>query len=282
MTDALVLGGGGVGGIAWITGLLAGLADAGQDVTGADVIVGTSAGSVVAAQLGSGRPLEELYARQVDPALQAAEIMAEMDLDAFAAQMGAALDGAADVGEMRRAVGQLALRARTVPESRRRAVIESRLPSHEWPARTVRIVAVDAESGQQRVFDNDSGVSLVDAVAASCAVPGIWPPVTIDGRRYVDGGVRSIANADHAAGASRVLVLAPMGAVEPFPSDVPVERSIEELRARGAQVAVVEPDEASRAAVGPNALDPSTRRPVAEAGRAQGRALTVEWSGAVD
>jgi NTE family protein len=280
VTEALVLGGGGVGGIAWITGLLTGLADAGQDVTGADVIVGTSAGSAIAAQLGSGLPLEELYARQVDPALQAAEIMAEMDLDAFAAEIGAALGAAAGVPEMRRLVGRFALRAETVPEARRRAVIESRLPSHGWPARTLRIVAVDAESGQQRVFDNECGVSLVDAVAASCAVPGVWPPVTIDGRRYVDGGVRSIANADHAAGASRVLVVVPMGSVEPFPSDVPLERSVEELRARGAQVAVVEPDEASRAAIGANPLDPSTRRPAAEAGRAQGRALTIDWSGA--
>jgi NTE family protein len=280
VTEALVLGGGGVGGIAWITGLLTGLADAGQDVTGADVIVGTSAGSAVAAQLGSGLPLEELYARQVDPALQAAEIMAEMDLDAFAAEIGAALGAAAGVPEMRRLVGRFALRAETVPEARRRAVIESRLPSHGWPARTLRIVAVDAESGQQRVFDNECGVSLVDAVAASCAVPGVWPPVTIDGRRYVDGGVRSIANADHAAGASRVLVVVPMGSVEPFPSDVPLERSVEELRARGAQVAVVEPDEASRAAIGANPLDPSTRRPAAEAGRAQVRALTVDFSGA--
>jgi NTE family protein len=280
VTEALVLGGGGVGGIAWITGLLTGLADAGQDVTGADVLVGTSAGSAVAAQLGSGLPLEELYARQVDPALQAAEIMAEMDLDDFAAEIGTALGGAAGVPELRRAVGRFALRAATVPEARRRAVIESRLPSHGWPARTLRIVAVDAESGQQRVFDNECGVSLVDAVAASCAVPGVWPPVTIDGRRYVDGGVRSIANADHAAGASRVLVVVPMGSVEPFPSDVPLERSVEELRARGAQVAVVEPDEASRAAIGANPLDPSTRRPAAEAGRAQGRALTVDFSGA--
>ncbi|WNM36633.1 patatin-like phospholipase family protein [Streptomyces sp. Li-HN-5-11] len=280
VTEALVLGGGGVGGIAWITGLLTGLADAGQDVTGADVIVGTSAGSAVAAQLGSGLPLEELYARQVDPTLQAAEIVAEMDLDAFAAEIGAAPGGAADVPEMRRAVGRFALRAETVPEARRRAVIESRLPSHKWPKRTLRIVAVDAESGQQRVFDNECGVSLVDAVAASCAVPGVWPPVTIDGRRYVDGGVRSIANADHAAGASRVLVVVPTGFVEPFPSDVPLERSVEELRARGARVAVVEPDEASRAAVGANPLDPSTRRPAAEAGRAQGRALTIDWSGA--
>ncbi|MFI2642421.1 patatin-like phospholipase family protein [Streptomyces sp. NPDC018610] len=277
MTEALVLGGGGVGGIAWITGLLTGLAESGQDVTGADVIVGTSAGSAVAAQLGSGLPLEELYARQVEPSLQAVEIMAEMDLEAFAAQLGAALGGGADVPEMRRAVGELALRAGTVPEAERRAVIESRLPRHEWPTRRLRIVAVDAASGEPRVFDGASDVSLVDAVAASCAVPGIWPPVTIEGRRYVDGGVRSVANADYAAGASRVLVIVPMGAEEPFPSETPLPRAVEELRAQGAEVAVIAPDEASKAAIGANALDPATRGPAAEAGRAQGRALTIEW-----
>ncbi|WP_030176113.1 patatin-like phospholipase family protein [Streptomyces sp. NRRL S-813] len=277
MSEALVLGGGGVGGIAWITGLLAGLADAGQDVTGAGLIVGTSAGSAVAAQLGSGLTLEELYARQVDPALQAAEIMAEMDLDRFTADLGAALGEATGAEDLRRRVGGFALRAGTVPEPERRAVIESRLPSHAWPARELKIVAVDADSGLPRVFDKESGVGLVDAVAASCAVPGVWPPVTIQGRRYVDGGVRSIANADYAVGASRVLVIVPMGAAEPFPSEKPLEQAVEELGAQGAEVALVEPDEASRAAVGDNPLDPATRRPAAEAGRRQGRGLTIEW-----
>ncbi|MFF8943560.1 patatin-like phospholipase family protein [Streptomyces sp. NPDC014864] len=276
-TEALVLGGGGVGGIAWITGLLTGLSEVGRDVTGADLIVGTSAGSTVAAQLGSGLGLEELYARQADPALQAAEIMAEMDLEAFAAEIGAALSSAADITEMRRAVGKFALGTETVPERERLAVIESRLPSHAWPARALKIVTVDAESGEPRVFDRASDVSLVDAVAASCAVPGVWPPVTIGDRRYVDGGVRSVANADYAAGASRVLVIVPMGASEPFPSDRPLERTVDELRAQGAEVAVVEPDEASKDAIGANALDPATRRPAAEAGRAQGHALTIEW-----
>ncbi|MFI1364482.1 patatin-like phospholipase family protein [Streptomyces griseochromogenes] len=278
MTEALVLGGGGVGGIAWTTGLLAGLADTGQDVTGADLLLGTSAGATVAAQLGSGLGLEDLYARQVDPALQAAEIMAEMDLEEFAAEIGAATGSAASVPELRRAVGRVALEARTVPETDRRAVIESRLPSHGWPDRALKVVAVDAESGEPSVFDRDSGVPLVDAVAASCAVPGVWPPVTIGGRRYVDGGVRSIANVDYAAGADRVLVIVPLGTTEPFPSEQPLERAVEELRARGAEVVVVGPDEASRAAIGDNALDPVTRRPAAEAGRAQGRELRLPWS----
>ncbi|GEJ99837.1 patatin-like phospholipase family protein [Streptomyces sp. ATE26] len=279
MSEALVLGGGGVGGIAWITGVLAGLADAGQDVTGADLLLGTSAGSTVSAQLGSGLGLAELYARQVDPALQSAEIMAVMDLEGFAAEIGAATSATASVPELRRAVGRAALAAPTVPEPRRRAVIESRLPSHGWPERALRIVAVDAESGEPRVFDKDSGVPLVDAVAASCAVPGVWPPVSIDGRRYVDGGVRSMANLDYVddTGADRVMVIVPMGMTEPFPSERPVERSVRELRARGAEVVVVAPDEAARAAIGDNPLDPGTRGPAAEAGRAQGRALRLPW-----
>lgn len=275
MTEALVLGGGGVGGIAWITGVLAGLADAGQDVTGADVIVGTSAGSTVAAQLGSDLSLDELFARQVEPELQSAELMAELDLEKFGADFAAMLRDAGTVAEVRRAVGGYALEAATVPASERRAVIESRLPSHAWPERTLKIVAVDAESGEPRVFDNASGVDLVDAVAASCAVPGVWPPVAIGGRRYMDGGIRSAANADYAAGASRVVVLAPLGGVELVPTDRPLDRTVEELRANGAEVAVIEPDEASRTAIGPNPLDPATRGPAAEAGRAQGRALRI-------
>jgi NTE family protein len=278
MTEALVLAGGGVSGIAWMTGLLVGLADAGQDVTGVDVIVGTSAGSTVAAQLGSGLGLEGLYARQVEPELQAAEIMANVNFESFATEIGAALQNATTVPEMRRAVGRFALDAATVSEPERRAVIESRLPSYEWPARALKIVAVDAESGQPRVFDNVSGVSLVDAVAASCAVPGVWPPATIHGRRYVDGGVRSSANADYAAGASRVLAIVPLGNVELFPSDKTLGQAVDELRASGAEVAIVEPDEASLAAIGANPLDPSTRKPAAEAGRRQGRGLKIEWS----
>ncbi|WP_395484189.1 patatin-like phospholipase family protein [Streptomyces sp. KHY 26] len=277
MTEALVLGGGGVGGIAWMTGLLAGLADAGQDVTGAGLLVGTSAGATVAAQLGSGLDLEELYARQVEPSAQAREIMAELDVEKFSAEIGAATATAGSAAELRRAVGRLALAAQTVGEPERRAVIASRLPVHTWPERALKVVAVDAESGDTRIFDRDSGVPLVDAVAASCAVPGVWPPVTIADRRYVDGGIRSVANADLASGADRVLVLVPLGPVEPFPSDHALDDTVSALRAEGAEVLLIAPDEASTAAIGPNPLDPATRRPAAEAGRAQGRGLTLEW-----
>jgi NTE family protein len=278
MAEALVLGGGGVAGIAWITGLLLGLGEAGQDVTRAEVIVGTSAGSTVAAQLGSGVGLKELYARQLRSELQTAEIMVEMDLESWVAQLTAVAQTADTLVEMRRAVGRFALQAVTVSEADRRAVIASRLPSHEWPSRTLKIVAVDAESGQPRVFDQASGVSLVDAVAASCAVPGVWPPATIDERRYIDGGVRSGANADLAAGASRVLVIVPLGTAERFPTDTPLDGAVAGLRAAGAEVATVAPDDRSKQAIGVNPLDPATRTPAAEAGRRQGTALKLRWS----
>jgi NTE family protein len=269
---ALVLGGGGVAGIAWMTGLLAGLAEAGQDVTGADLIIGTSAGATVAAQIGSGLGLGELLARQTDPARQSAEIVVELDMAEFGEQLGQYMAKASSPEEMLRQAGAFALAARTVPEAERRAVIESRLPSHVWPARRIQLVAADCETGRPRVFDGQSGVSLVDAVAASCAVPGIWPPVTIDGRRYMDGGVRSPDNADLAAGAARIVVVSPFGMNSEVPSPMPLPEVVGRLRDGGAQVTVLQPDEASAAAMGANPLDPATRVPAAEAGLAQGRA----------
>ncbi|WP_328645694.1 patatin-like phospholipase family protein [Amycolatopsis sp. NBC_00348] len=276
--QALVLGGGGVAGIAWTTGLLAGLAGHGQDLTGADLIVGTSAGATVAAQVTSGVALADLLARQADPARQTPEIPAEIDMEKFVADFGAAFEDAGSPAEVRQRVGELALSAETVPEADRRAVIAARLPSHDWPEQRIVLVAVDAETGEPRQFDRESGVSLVDAVAASCAVPGIWPPTTIDGRRYIDGGVRSGENADYAAGATRVTVVAPMGLESPLPGEKALLTVLEDLRKAGAEIAVISPDEASVAAIGQNPLDPSTRTPAAEAGHAQGAALTLTWS----
>jgi NTE family protein len=268
--QALVLGGGGVAGIAWMTGLLAGLADAGQDVTGADLVIGTSAGASVAAQLGSGLSLGDLYARQVDPALQSREIPAEVDLAKFAREIGPYLADATSPEDTLRLFGAFALAASTVPEADRLAVIAGRLPSREWPARQIKLVAVDCESGAIEVFDASSGVSLVDAVAASCAVPGIWPPVTIGDRRFMDGGVRSSDNADLAEGAARIIVISPLGLDCPLPTPLLLRDVVAKLRTGGADVTVIEPDTASREAIGVNPLDPATRVPAAGAGRAQG------------
>jgi NTE family protein len=270
--QALVLGGGGVAGIAWMTGLLAGLAAAGQDLTGADVIIGTSAGASVAAQVGSGLPLPELLARQLDPAGQATELAAEFDLAKVGAEIGEYMAGATTHQEILRRIGAYALDTVTVPEAARRAVIEARLPRHEWPDRPLRLTAVDTRTGELRVFDRESGVSLIDAVAASCAVPGVWPPVTIGGRRYMDGGVRSSDNVDLAAGSGRITVVSPLGYDPRLPSPLPLREVVGQLRAGGSEVTVIVPDQASAAAMGANPLDPATRTPAALAGQDQGRA----------
>ncbi|MEU4366332.1 patatin-like phospholipase family protein [Micromonospora chersina] len=271
MTRALVLGGGGVTGVAWELGLLAGLAARGVDLTGAELVVGTSAGSVVGAQVCSGTPVEELYAAQLRPAR--AEVAARLGVAVLARWAWAGTRGR-DAVRARARVGAMALAARTPSEQSRRAVLAARLPVHGWPARRLLVTAVDAASGEFVVFDAGSGVSLVDAVGASCAVPGVWPPVTIDGRRYVDGGVRSPVNADLARDARAVVVLAPTRAgFGPMPR---LSAQVAELRSAGAAVAVVSPDRAARAAIGRNVLDPARRAASARAGFAQAAAVAEE------
>ncbi|MFE9957479.1 patatin-like phospholipase family protein [Micromonospora sp. NPDC005299] len=271
MTRALVLGGGGVTGVAWELGLLAGLAARGLDLTVAELVVGTSAGSVVGAQVCSGTPVEELYAAQLRPAR--GEVPARLGVGVLARWAWAGARGR-DAAQARARVGAMALAARTPSEESRRAVIVARLPVRDWPARRLLVTAVDAASGEFVVFDAGAQVALVDAVGASCAVPGVWPPVTIGGRRYVDGGVRSAVNADLATGARAVVVLAPTRAgFGPMPR---LSAQVAQLRSAGAGVVVVSPDRAARAAIGRNVLDPARRAASARAGFAQAAAVAEE------
>lgn len=265
-TRALVLGGGGLAGIAWETGVLAGLAAAGVDVTGADFVLGTSAGSVVATLLATGVPLNDQLARQIDPERQVQEL-APVGTAHLALLDELVNQDTADPAEKRREQGKLALQAETVPEATRREVIAARLPVHEWPrTRPLAVVAVEAVTGEPVVFDRESGVELVDAVAASCAVPGVWPPVTIGGLRYVDGGVRSLNNIDLATGCDRVLVLA----VFPDPA---TEAQVRHLTDRGAQVELITPDEHATEVIMTDPLAPTVRTPAAKAGLAQVEAV---------
>lgn len=268
---ALVLGGGGVAGIAWETGVLAGLAGGGVDCRAADKIIGTSAGATVAAQVTGDLPLDELYRRQTDPSLQNKELPSGVSVEELVSSFEALYQRTQDLAQVRREVGGLALAANTVPEPVRREVIAGRLPRHEWPEADIALVTVDARTGEHRVFDRASGVDLVDAVAASCAVPGVWPPVTIGASRYMDGGVRSGVNADLAAGFDRVLILAPM-------EDPQLAGQVESLD-EGGEVEVIIPDEASLAAMGADPLDPAVRTPSAEAGYAQGRSVAGRLTG---
>ena len=268
---ALVLGGGGIAGIAWETGILLGIADESPAVAGAlldsDVLLGTSAGSTVVAQISSGVDLAELFERQVSET--SAELESGVGSDGITELFLAAMaDPDASVTQKRQRIGAVALAADTVAEPLRRNVIAQRLPSHSWPDRVLRVTAIDAVTGELVVLDRDSGVGLVDAVAASCAVPAAWPPVTIGDRRYIDGGIGSTINLAVVEDCATAVVLVPAG--ESTPSPFGVGPATEIVGFRGAALGVFA-DEESLAAFGPNPLDPVCRPASARAGRAQGR-----------
>ncbi|HSP36706.1 MAG TPA: patatin-like phospholipase family protein [Frankiaceae bacterium] len=282
MTTALVLGGGGLAGIAWELGVLLGLQEAGVPVAEADLVVGTLAGSVVGALVAGGADLVERYATQTSDA-PTSELSVDVDLEQLMTGFASALGGTQDPQERRARGGALSRDASKVAESERIAVIASRLPSRAWPDRDLRVTAVDTATGERVVFTRSAGVGLVEAVAASCAVPGVWPPVTIDGRRYMDGGVGSTANADLASNADRILVLAPLRGQEHNPLGPTLDEEVAKLRSGGTSALVLDADEESTAAFGSNPLDPATRAPSARAGRRQGTdaaaAVRELWQG---
>jgi NTE family protein len=260
---AVVLGAGGVTGVAWEIGLMHGLAERGIDLTGADLFVGTSAGSVVAAQVTSGEPLDKLFAHEL------ADTSGDRNAVFGSGALLRFLIANAYPGDRRRArawLGRAALAKQTVPESERRAAIATRVPGDAWPQTPLRIAAVAADTGEAVVFDQHSGVSLVDAVAASCAVPLVWPPMTVNGTRYIDGGVCSIANVDLAAGYGRVVVIAPLVSAVRY-ADKPAVQAA--ALGPAVRTAVISPDRAALAAIGSNPLSPDRRAAAAEAGRAQ-------------
>ncbi len=273
---ALVLGGGGITGIAWELGLLAGLAEAGVDLTDADVVIGTSAGSVVGAQVTNDVPLDDLYAAQLEP--PDAELGGRLSRIAALKLAPPYLLPGSGRDKLAR-VGRVAMASHEPGSVDREGVIRARLPVHGWPERDLRVTAVDTESGEFTVFTKESGVDLVAAITASCAVPTVWPPVEIDGRFYMDGGMRSTANVDVARGADRVVVLAPLP--RSLSKKASIRAQLERVGAR--EWSVVTPDAEALAAFGRNLLDPAKRRGAAEAGLRQSRGLVEElrhvWRG---
>ncbi|MFI6686510.1 patatin-like phospholipase family protein [Streptomyces sp. NPDC050485] len=265
---ALVLGGGGVTGSGWEVGVLAGLLEAGVDLRGADTVIGTSAGAFVGAAFAGGQDVEEMYAAQLrpddtEPVVAASRATVAAWYEAFAV-------GGCDRHRVGAAFGAIAKAdPEPVPLALRREVVRSRLSTAGWPA-ALKVTAIDADTGQLRAFDQESGIPLVDAVSASGAVPGVWPLERIDGRPWIDGGMVSSANALLAGGHDRIIVIAPLpngyGQIPGAAEDAAVLRE-------HAQVHLVVPDEAGVAAIGPNIYDPQRRRPAALAGRTQGIGL---------
>lgn len=290
---ALVLGGGGAAGNAWLIGIIAGLAEAGIDMTeAADLVIGTSSGATAAAHIRSGISPAELLAsilskpappfeqsRQGPPSLPMATVYERMRA------IGAAAASAAD---LQREMGAFGLESDATlgpaAAAQRRAMVAARLPRPEWPDRPMIVVALEAHTGKLAAFDRDSGVDLVDAVTASTALPGVAPTHSINGTRYINGGVRSAENADLASGYANIVVLSPFGGRSgtlPAGQFEGIRRSpewgtdlasqVEALRKQGSRVEVITPDTDSRAAMGTNQMDLATRIPAARAGFVQGK-----------
>jgi NTE family protein len=277
----LVLGGAGSAGNAWLIGVIAGLFDAGLDVTGADLIIGTSAGSTAAAQITSARPADLLAnVLGASPQQRTGRVRSDMGPSADHMEVTSAIiSSAEDPVDMRRRMGAAALDLDVASDgsgqTQWRATVAARLPSQDWPLRRLLIPAVDAHTGEPVVFDRDSGVDLVDAVAASTSNGFGVPPYSIGAHRFINGGYRRNENADLAAGYRRVLVLSPYGGRSRHPLEwgMHLAAQLDELRESGSMVETIFPDNNSEHMFGANSMDPLLRAPAARAGYDQGRAL---------
>lgn len=294
---ALVLGGGGAAGNAWLIGIIAGMAEAGLDMTeAADLVIGTSAGATAAAHVRSGIPATELFASVLSPPVQPAgqnrqapaPLPPSLPMATVFGRMRVISAAATSAADLQRAMGAFGLESDATlgpaAAEQRRALVAARLPRPEWPDRPMIVVAVNAQTGELAAFHRDSGIELVDAVTASTALPGLVPTHSINGIRYIDGGVRSADNADLASGYANIVVLTPLSERSgPLPPGQfeglrrspewgnDLASQVEGLRKQGSRVEVITPDADSRAAMGTNQMDLATRIPAARAGFAQGK-----------
>lgn len=277
---ALVLGGGGTLGVAWETGLLAGLESGGVNLGNADLFLGTSAGSIVGSAI----------ARGVSPSAMAEmQIAAARQQQAASAQTGPAPDLSKVMSffmrmpetsepsiELRKEIGEVSRTSATMTEEQMLAQFAAIGVTGDWP-KNFACTAVDATSGEFKVWRESDRVDFAHAVASSCSVPGIYPAVRIQDRLWMDGGMRSGTNVDIAAGHDKVLVVAviPMAIAEP--------RMLARVNAEAAAVVkaggkydVISPDAEAMEAFGPNVMDGARRIPMIEQGMRQGKALAAK------
>jgi NTE family protein len=297
---ALVLGGGGAAGNAWMIGIIAGLAESGLDMTNvADLVIGTSSGATAAAHVRSGKSAAQLFASVLAEPVRSvgqnrqwsspprSALPTSLPMARVYEQMRAIGAAATSAADLRRAMGAFGLESDALIDptsaAQRRALVASRLPRPDWPDRPMIVVAVNAHTGEPATFDRNSGVDLVDAVTASTALPG-GPTHSVNGAHYINGGVRSADNADLAAGYANVVVLTPFSERSgPLPEGQfeglrrepewgnDLASQVEELRKQGSRVEVITPDSDSRTAMGTNQMDLATRIPSARAGFTQGK-----------
>lgn len=273
----LVLGGGGTVGVAWEIAVLAALAEAGVHLAGAHVVVGTSAGSIVGAQLLGGRAFADMLAGQAvatsppEIAGQARPQASGDGLGAFTAV--ASLPGPAERG---RRLGAMGLAAPAMPEQAYLAMMAGIIAVSQWPASRFIPVAVDCETGERAGWHAAPDVPLVAAVASSCCVPGMMPPVTIRGRRYIDGAAWSPSNADLLAGngLARAVFIGPFGGPgsgDALNAAAPLQAELAALAAQGIATLALTPDPVLFREVGDDFLNPALRGTGIERGLADGR-----------
>ncbi|MBD0741512.1 patatin-like phospholipase family protein [Streptomyces sp. CBMA152] len=268
-STAVVLGGGGLAGIGWTTGVLAALEEQGVLRLGsADCVIGTSAGAAVAAavlQSGSaGAEFDRIVRKsrrgdELAPAAALADVLPEV------LAIHASEDSMATKTER---FTQLSQQRAGIDPALRRAAVAGRVRSDSWPSDRLHITSVRTD-GSRTVFTSASGVALVDALTASCAVPGLWPVARIGGKEYIDGGTFSLTNAELARTADHVIVLRPTPELPQYLT--------EERRETLEHATLIEPSERARAGFGPDPFDPHVRGIAAILGYEDGLAAMPAW-----
>ena len=287
---ALVLGGGGPVGIAWEAGVVLGLAESGVGLSDVDHIIGTSAGAFVGARLALGHApglIAKPYQTREEPTAGkgthtngASSSSAQSGLALLFQKIQEAKRAGRTATEIAREAGALALGAQTISED---DFVARFLPSLRedgveggWPSRSFACTAFNAESGAFKIWDAAARVDLARAVASSCAVPGVFPAITVDGDRYFDGGVLSTTNAHLAKGYDIVVVLAVMEVLLRYSNlsdkKTPLDREVEKLREGGAAVHVIALDSDALQVLGANFMDPHSQPAALREGLRQGRA----------
>lgn len=300
MKRALVLGGGGVIGVAWESGLVTGLRDAGVELSACDAIVGTSAGALVGAQVARGRVPEHPDTRAKAKASSAntlaggavgngghrgskAAAMAKMDVQAVGqifALWGAMKESTA---EQAAAIGKVVRGLDRSAEADFIAYINGGAQFDDWPTMRLWVVAVDTETGERRVFDREGAAPFSRVMAATAAVPGLFPAVEIEGRLYMDGQVHSSTNADvlvpHRP--AQVMIAMPTNAATGRGIGAHAERMLEfeidRLHEAGCEVLVKTPSAADTQRMGNNLMDAARAGEAYAVGLEAGRAWAAAW-----